>query len=111
MEDVNKVFSLILGLIVVILFFAVVTGKINLGHKLSSLFAKKGTVTNNKQVPSPSPTPISQLSIINKKKNEVQDKINETETKEIPSTGLPTEVLLSLYGAIPIGFFLRKTKE
>ncbi|PJA55225.1 hypothetical protein CO165_04710, partial [Candidatus Roizmanbacteria bacterium CG_4_9_14_3_um_filter_33_18] len=53
MDSFNKVISFVLGLIVVLVFFAVVTGKINLKSKTSTTSTSKSTIT---------PTPIQKSS-------------------------------------------------
>lgn len=104
MDSFNKVFSFILGLVVVIVFFAVLTGKIKLptGKKTSTvpLFAKT----------SPTPTPISKINIEQKtQKNYQVNNYQVSNTKTIPATGLPTIFLPSLLASALIGKKLSNT--
>lgn len=108
----NKIISLVLGLIVVVLFFAVVTGKIDLKNKLSSLRVSKATKTQEKNVSPtkiPTPTPIDTI-IVNGGKLNSKSK-NTSTPDEIPSTGLPTEVLATILVSPAVGFVLRRYKS
>ncbi len=104
MDNFNKVFSFILGLVVVIVFFAVLTGRIKLPSNKNSttvpLFART----------SPNPTPIPKVNI--NQQGEQPYKANNyqtTNTKTIPATGLPTIFLPSLLASALIGKKLSNT--
>ena len=84
MEGLNKIISFVLGLVVVIVFFAVVTGKLDLKSKL--------TKTTKSQT-------ISGVS---------SDQTTPTPTKTTTSTGLPVLFIPSLLGAAIGGSFLKK---
>src|SRR3989338_2267789 len=102
MDSFNKVISFVLGLVVVLVFLAVITGKLNLKGKTSS--TSKSTLTPTSiqknsggffglfKPASPTPTPTQKPSSTIK----VETGINEnnvygsTTPKSIPATGLPT---------------------
>ncbi|MCX7955558.1 MAG: hypothetical protein N2593_00385 [Patescibacteria group bacterium] len=116
MDNFNKLISFVLGLVIVIVFFAVVTGKINLG-KRTTIFSKKTTIT---------PSPISKIEINenktiinNKNKNQntqTPTKNNyyltsdqKTNPKTIPATGISTFFIPSIFLVGASGWFLKKT--
>ena len=124
MDSFNKVISFVLGLVVVLVFFAVVTGKINLKSKTSSTSTSKSTI-----IPTPaqksnggffgffksaSPTPTQKPSsiTINTGENNVYKQNNQvassSNAKSIPSTGLPTIFIPILFSGLAGGSFLRK---
>jgi len=113
MDSFNKVFSFILGLVVVIVFFAVITGKLNLG-KFKTSFSKGATPTPTISV---SPTPISTVKIPSGQTAKTNSYASynssgkTTTTSQIPSTGLPTLFIPSLLAGALGGNFLRKTKR
>ncbi len=106
MENFNKVMSFVLGLIVVIVFFALLTGRLNFKDKISTL--SKSSSPKITLTPTPisrvriSPTPISS----NKDQNIYQKK-----PSNIPSTGSPTIILPLMFSSLMIGFYLRKKVE
>lgn len=115
MDSFNKVISFVLGLVVVLVFFAVVTGKLNLG-KFTPSFSKKNTLT-------PTPTPVSTVKITdNSQVNgadsgesplgnnyKKQEGVSSPSPKSIPATGIPTLFIPSLLAGGLGGAFLRKT--
>ncbi|VVA43255.1 conserved exported hypothetical protein [Candidatus Roizmanbacteria bacterium] len=126
MDSFNKVISFALGLVVVLVFFAVVTGKINLKSKTTSTIASKSTISPTpaqknsggffglfKSNPSPTPTqkPISFITT-NTGENNVykqNDQVaNSSTAKSIPATGLPTLFIPLLLSGLVGGSFLRK---
>lgn len=123
MDSFNKVISFVLGLVVVVVFFAVITGKLKIGKfKLPAIGKATVTVT-----PSPSPTSISTVTISNGstgktgsfnpnssnnyKSYNVVSTVgkNTSSASQIPSTGLPTIFIPSLLAGALGGNFLRKT--
>lgn len=120
MDSFNKVISFVLGLVVVLVFFAVVTGKINLKSKTSTTANSKTAIsptpvkTNTggffsflkKASPTPTPTqkPISSVIISNSENNTYKN----TSPKSIPSAGLPTVFIPILFSGLAGGSFLRK---
>lgn len=112
MDSFNKVISFVLGLVVVLVFFAVVTGRLKLPGKLSTPFSKSTTTAI------PTPTPISTVKISDNSKESVlrnNYKAQTTPTKtvskpgEIPATGLPTLFIPSLLAGAAGGLFLRRS--
>lgn len=112
MDNFNKIISFILGLVVVIVFFGVISGRIKLG-KFTPSFAKKIT---------PTPTPISSITIEENKTSDSYDyKRNQnvsqntsntsyylsTRPKTIPSAGLPTFFIPSLVFGVFAGSYLK----
>lgn len=111
MDSFNKVISFVLGLVVVLVFFAVVTGRLKLPGRLSTPFSKS-TATST-----PTPTPISIVKIGDNSKesvlgNNYKAQITPTKTisrpGEIPATGLPTLFVPTLLTGAVGGFFLRR---
>ena len=126
MDSFNKVISFVLGLVVVLVFFAVITGKINLKSKTNQ--ASKSTVTPTTtqknsggffgffKSASPTPTPTQKPSSItintNTNENNVYKQNSQSSksstAKSIPSTGLPTLFIPILFSGLAGGSFLRK---
>ncbi len=104
MDNFNKIISFVLGLVVVIVFFAVVTGRINFKKGIPSLsVSPTATVTptqNQTQANAKAPTPTPA--------NYGSYKTGGKATT-IPATGLPTVFIPSLLAGAMGGFFLRKT--
>ena len=128
MDSFNKVISFVLGLVVVLVFFAVITGKINLKSKTNQ--ASKSTVTPTttqknsggffgffkSASPTSTPTPTQKPSSItintNANENNVYKQNSQSSkssnAKSIPSTGLPTLLIPALLSGLVGGNFLRK---
>src|SRR3990167_7175824 len=137
MENFNKVLSFVLGLVVVIVFVIVLSGRINLR---SDIFTGKKTPTPTAKLatPSPSPTPKEDKNGFFSRLFSRKPKITPTPTivtqptptaivitetgsqhsqkggaqgvKEIPATGAPS-ILLPLFGSSALlGIYLRKRK-
>jgi len=130
MDSFNKVISFVLGLVVVLVFLAVITGKLNLKSKLPSTTASKSILTptpvqkNNggffgffksTTSPTPTPTPTQKPSsiTINTNENNIYKQNSQTvqysNAKTIPSTGLPTLFIPILLSGLVGGSFLRKS--
>jgi hypothetical protein len=127
MDSFNKVISFVLGLVVVLVFFAVVTGKINLKSKTGSVSNTTLTPTpiqkNNTgffgffKSTSPTPTPTQKPSPItintNTNENNVYKQYNQTSSsttpKSIPATGLPALFIPMLFSGLVGGNLLRKS--
>lgn len=109
MDSFNKVISFILGLVVVLVFFAVVTGRLKLPNKLSTIFTRSPTPTPTKAI---NPTPISTVKIDGQTGETVLGnsyKNQPTKPGTIPATGLPVLFIPSLLAVAAGGAFLRKT--
>ena len=127
MDSFNKVISFVLGLVVVLVFFAVVTGKINLKSKTGTTSTTKtaisptsapksnggffGFLKSNNPTPTPTQKPASSITI-NTSENNVYKQNNQvaqqSNAKSIPSTGLPTLFLPLLFSGLIGGSILRK---
>jgi hypothetical protein len=102
-SGLNKVISFILGLVVVVVFVAVLTGKINL--KKPGFLSGKISPT---VAPSPLPTSTTTSVSVQNGQNVQVNKYDVKSPGSIPSTGLPTIVLPILLSALAGGIFLRK---
>ena len=132
MDSFNKVISFVLGLVVVLVFLAVITGKINLKKKPASTLAVTPTPIEKKsegffgffkpasptstQTPNPTQKPSSTVKIeagVNGSSD--YKSYNQTSgsstPKSIPATGLPTLFIPALLSGVLAGSFLRKTDK
>jgi hypothetical protein len=116
MDSFNKVISFALGLVVVLVFLAVVTGKLNLKGKTATTPASKTTSFFNFGGSTPTPTVIPTqtptLITVNSgtsKNNVYSQTTNTSAAKSIPSTGLPTLFIPMLFSGLLGGNFLRKS--
>jgi hypothetical protein len=108
MDSFNKIISFVLGLVVVIVFFAVITGRINFRKGLPSLSTPLSvtptqTPAGNKTM-TPAPTQKAGSTVTNTYGSYKTD----GKTTTIPATGLPTLFIPSLLAAAATGGFLRK---
>jgi len=116
MDQLSKILSLAIGLIVVVIAFAVFTGRINLGSNFPKL------LSNNVKNITPTPT-ISQSKFdqlfenTDKQLNQATKvtKYNSSDVKtssatSIPATGNPTEIISLAIGTFAFGVYLRKLK-
>jgi len=99
MDSTNKIISFVLGLVVVIVFIVIITGKLNL-KKINFLpLAKTSSIT-----PTVTPTPkTTSLSVVNK-----QVTNSNYKTQTIPATGAPTILLPLAFSGLLGGIYLRK---
>jgi hypothetical protein len=132
-SDINKVLSFVLGLIVVVVFIAIITNRFKLGNTFSFLKAKpkttptvtvKPTVTplakgnNQVTIKYPTTTPVGTKYIATNNgtngANGTNTTVNGTgnNVNTIPSTGAPTLLLPIAFSALGGGIFLkRKAKK
>jgi len=110
MDSANRIISFVLGLVVVTVFLAVITGKFKLNSLAFLPFAAKTTIT-----PTPTPTPkttvISSVSVpSSKEENAIYQPYNQktTNLKSIPNTGAPTILLPIAISSFLGGIFLKK---
>lgn len=126
MDSFNKVISFILGLVVVLVFLAVITGKLNLKSKTGSALNSNLTPTpiqkndggffgffkSPSPTPFPSPTQKPSSITINTNENNVYKQnsqpVQYSNVKSIPSTGLPTIFIPMLLSGLVGGSFLKK---
>lgn len=109
MEGLNKIISLFLGLIVVVIFFAVISGRINLKNKFPKLTGTKATIT-----PTTTPKPASikvtseadQLPHPYKKPTPILTQTRRLTS--IPATGAPTALIPLAFASFFGGMYLRK---
>lgn len=114
MDNVNKIISFVLGLIVVIIVLLLVTGRLGV-FKGGQFFAARGSTTT--------PTPTKSATVTNKNvkvtptpRRLAQNIVSVTpaqsgEIKTIPSTGTPTGILF-LSGVVFVGgLYLRKVSS
>lgn len=101
MDSFNKVISFVLGLVVVLVFLAVITGKLNLKSKPFGGFSPTPTTT-----PTPAQKP-STIAVTGISGNNLY-KQNDQIPKSIPATGLPTLFIPTLLAGLMGGNFLRK---
>lgn len=120
MDNINKLISFGLGLIVVVVFLAVVTGKINLGKNVTKLTGKTSpTPTKTKTATSNEMndykdsvakiTPASSL-IVQDTKDKTYNSYKEGEKapSTIPATGVPTLLIPLFLSGIGSGALLKK---
>lgn len=106
MDNFNKVISFILGLVVVIVFFAVITGRLNLRGRIP-LLTKSATPT-----PTTTPTPISTVKISPPPPASSQSYNRYQKTPStIPATGSPTIFLPILTASLLVGLRLKNFKK
>jgi hypothetical protein len=122
MDSFNKVISFALGLVVVLVFFAVVTGKINLKSKTSTTAAKTSITPTPTQKnsggffgffkSSTPPNPNTKSASYNTEgtddNNVYKQNTTTSSAKSIPSTGLPTLFIPILISGLAGGSLLRK---
>jgi hypothetical protein len=116
MEGLNKIISLFLGLIVVVIFFAVITGRINLKNRFPQLGKLQ---TKPTAIPTPtSPEAKTTIKVTSEttgqtnyyQKPTLTPAQKYTSTTTIPATGAPTFFLpLALSGFLG-GIYLRRKR-
>ena len=101
MDSFNKIISFVLGLVVVVVFLAVISGRLNLGSKKAS--------------PTPTPTPtvagtsISKVTMSQTPINNYQNQHNAGKgVNTIPSTG-PELLFPLVFSSFLSGLYLKKT--
>ncbi|OGK15429.1 hypothetical protein A2774_04985 [Candidatus Roizmanbacteria bacterium RIFCSPHIGHO2_01_FULL_39_12c] len=106
MDNFNKILSFVLGLVVVIVFLAVITGRINTGNFRRTLInlAGKPRVTPTISIsPFLSPTAVSD-------QNTTSYGSGARTPTSIPATGAPTYLLPVLFSTLSLGIYLKKRK-
>ncbi len=109
MDNLNKTVSFILGLVVVLIFLAVITGRLNLKNKLPILGGKTVTPTPTKVLGTAiaaSPTPVVTGTGTDQYHSYSKEQVKAPHT--IPSTGSPTGLIILLLAGLGSGVVLRK---
>jgi len=107
MDNFNKIVSFVLGLVVVIVFLAVITGRLNLKNTIMGLGGKARVTPTIAITPFLSPTGFSNaLGQTNTNANGFTPKTPNS----IPATGSPTLLLSALFSTLSLGFFLKRKK-
>lgn len=116
MDQLSKILSLAIGLIVVVTAFAVFTGRINLGGSFPKFFSNN-TV---KVTPTQSPAQTGFKAVFENTDKQLSqaskvNKYNPVDTKtpsatSIPATGSPTIMISLAIGMFGLGNYLRKSK-
>lgn len=109
MGNLNKIISLVIGLITVAVFFAVLTGRINLRERFNGSTAKKTITPTPTRIRSQAritPTP-TLAYVVNRYQNGNNQGKNIT---QIPSTGIPMILTSGLLASLSIGIYLRRKK-
>ncbi len=107
MDNLNKTISFVLGLVVVLVFFAVISGRLNLKGKLP--FISKSTT--------PTPTQIQIKTTGSSQNNQSLKEINSYKNNTvktpvtIPQTGSPTLLIPLLISGLGSGILLRRAKS
>ncbi len=108
MDSFNKVISFVLGLVVVIVFLAIISGKIDLRKRITGITSTKSTSTGlslfgSKPTTTPKPTVTP-----TQKSTSTYNQYNNQIPKKIPATGSPTIILSLLFSSLAGGVYLRK---
>lgn len=119
-SNFNKIISFVLGLIVVIVFFAIITGRININRNIPFFSRRTSSIT-----PTPTPTPkstiVSSVTVEDKKSDDMKNQYQESNNKystiesqkkptKIPASGLPSFFFPLMFVSFLGGYFLKKTK-
>lgn len=122
MQGLNKAISFILGLIVVVVFIAIVSGRLKIGNLLPAL--SKNTITPTiTMTPTPTNTPNSNMGSTGTNDTNVQqtgtttNQYQQNQTSKggvsnvnnIPNTGAPTLLLPFAISALLGGVLLRRS--
>lgn len=116
MDQLSKILSLAIGLIVVVTAFAVFSGRINLGGSFPKLFLNNTVKTT----PTPSPTKTGFEAVFNNTDKQLTqatkvnkynpNEVNTPNATSIPATGSPTIMISLAIGMFGLGSYLRKSK-
>ena len=106
MDNFNKVVSFVLGLVVIVVFLAIITGRFRLGNTLTNLTKRNVTATPTPSKKNPTPTRVVSK---NQKKTPITYNQYQAPTS-IPSTGAPTLFVPLLISGLFVGRFLQKQK-
>ncbi len=112
MNNINKIISFVLGLIVVIIILLVITGKFNIFDFRSKLITASGGSPATK----PTPTKIVKKTTLTPARTYLADNNAQTSPspsgpdniKTIPSTGASTNVIIMAFVSLLIGVYLMR---
>lgn len=112
MENINKIISLFIGLVVVLVIFGVVTGRINLRDRLPRFLSGRQI----SPTPTASPAPKKQAEKIEGAVNQYNNKTTPAEGQkgdltEIPATGAGTLFIPLAISSFFLGVYLKKIKN
>ncbi|OGK12609.1 hypothetical protein A3C98_00760 [Candidatus Roizmanbacteria bacterium RIFCSPHIGHO2_02_FULL_37_15] len=108
-DNFNRIVSFVLGLIVVVVFLAAVTGRLNLRNRLKNLGSQTKTSPTPVVKVTSFPTP-KQLTNLSQEKTNSNSPTAKTPTT-IPATGLPSFLLPLVFSTFSLGIYLRKKAE
>lgn len=113
MDQLNKIISLAIGLIIVVISFAALTGRIDLSKNFPQLLTSKKIVTT----PTPSiesPKTVLISNDVNLESSATVNKYNlipgNSNATQIPETGSPTEALGLAISLIAVAQYLKRIK-
>lgn len=106
MEGLNRIIFLVLGLIAVVIFFAVLTGRINLKDKLPTF---SDGAKNEKVTPTPADDKKTPTSSQNQPYNK-DTTVTSNPIKTIPATGVSDFFIPLAFSFLALGFYLKKPR-
>ena len=106
MDNLNRTISFILGLVVVIVFLAFITGRLNLKSKTPFLGSGPAATPKPTTKPTLRVTPIPTVSMVGQGIAPTNPAYHSYSA--IPATGSPTIILPILISALTGGVFLKK---
>lgn len=112
MDSFNKIVSFVLGLVVVIVFLAVITGRFNVKKSFQGFGQTKVSPTPTvilARLPTVTPAPTNQVLVTNNT-NTTNYKTNAKTPISIPATGSPTLMLPLLFSALSLGIYFKRKK-
>ena len=109
MDNFNKIVSFVLGLVVVIVFLAVITGRFNLKKNLVNLGGKARVTPTATLNVGQNASPTSASVAAGKTKTTDYKTTGKTPTS-IPATGSPTLLLSAFFSTLSLGVYLKRKK-
>jgi len=103
----NKILSFILGLVVVVVFLAIVTGRLSLGRL--PFFARRPTAVSPTITPTKTPSLTETVIPTTPKETVSITRFQTPAPGTIPSTGSPTILLPIIFSGFAGGLFLKRT--
>lgn len=113
MDQLNKIVSLAIGLIIVVISFAALTGRIDLSKNFPQLLSSK------KITSTPTPAVVAQKTVLiandanlesSAAVNKYDQNLGSANPTQIPETGSPTEALGIAISLIAVGQYLKRIK-